>query len=67
MSSKDVGIRIRVEKELREAFRGACASEQLLASDVLRQFMRSFAELHSSGKQTSLFSPRKSEGVTKDE
>jgi hypothetical protein len=55
MSSKDVGIRIRVDKELREAFRGACMSENLLASDVLRDFMRSYANQHDSGKQASLF------------
>lgn len=55
MSSKDVGIRIRVDKELREAFRGACASENSLASEVLRDFMRSYADQHDSGKQASLF------------
>jgi hypothetical protein len=55
MSSKDVGIRIRVEKELREAFREACASENMLASDVLREFMRHFSFQHDSGKQASLF------------
>lgn len=55
MSSKDVGIRIRVEKELREAFQGACVAENRQASDVLREFMRSFAERNSGGKQPSLF------------
>jgi hypothetical protein len=67
MSSKDVGIRIRVEKELREAFREACASEQMLASDVLREFMRCFAEQHNSGRQASLFTPLNSADATKDE
>ncbi len=55
MSSKDVGIRIRVERELREAFQGACSAESRQASDVLREFMRSFADKHSGGLQTSLF------------
>lgn len=55
MSSKDVGIRIRVEKELRDAFQGACFAENRHASDVLREFMRSFAERNSGGKQPSLF------------
>ena len=27
MSSKDAGLRIRVERELREAFQGACLAE----------------------------------------
>lgn len=55
MSSKDVGIRIRVEKELRDAFHGACVAENRHASDVLREFMRSFAEHNGGGKQPSLF------------
>lgn len=55
MSNKDVGLRIRVEKELREAFQGACAAENMAASDVLREFMRSYADRHVGGKQASLF------------
>ena len=55
MSSKDVGIRIRVEKELREEFQGACCAENRQASDVLREFMRSFADRYSGGMQPSLF------------
>ena len=55
MSAKDVGIRIRVEKELREAFQGACLAENRQASDVLREFMRLFADQHSGGLQSSLF------------
>ena len=38
MSSKDVGLRIRVERELREAFQGACLAENRNASEVLREF-----------------------------
>jgi hypothetical protein len=55
MASKDFGIRIRVEKELREAFQGACLAENRQASVVLREFMRAFAEQHSGGRQRSLF------------
>jgi hypothetical protein len=61
MSSKDVGIRIRVEKELREAFREACASENMLASDVLRQFMRNFAFKHDPGGQAKQFAGSRGE------
>jgi hypothetical protein len=52
---KDAGIRIRVEKELREAFVAACQSEDRQASDVLREFMRVYADQHKGGKQGSLF------------
>lgn len=55
MSSKDVGLRIRVEKELREAFQGACTAENRAASDVLREFMRSYADRYLDGRQASLF------------
>lgn len=52
--SKDAGMRIRVEKELREAFVQACRAQDRPASDVLRDFMRSFTQTQQSG-QTSLF------------
>jgi hypothetical protein len=55
MLNKDVGLRIRVEKELRESFQRACSAENLAASDVLREFMRSYADHHAGGKQANLF------------
>ena len=55
MLSKDVGLRIRIENELREEFQGACVAENRNASEVLRDFMRSFAEEHLQGKQLGLF------------
>jgi antitoxin component of RelBE/YafQ-DinJ toxin-antitoxin module len=54
MSTKDSGLRIRVELELREAFAQACQAQGMVGSEVLRQFMRSFAAKHSS-EQASLF------------
>ena len=55
MSSKDVGLRIRVEKELREAFQGACLAENRKASEVLREFMQAFADRHQGGLQPDMF------------
>ena len=55
MATKDAGLRIRVERELRDAFRSACTAENRDASEVLREFMRSFAEQRYAGKQASLF------------
>lgn len=57
MLSKDAGLRIRVEKELRDAFAEACRAEDRHASDVLREFMRAYADQRQGGKQTSLFPP----------
>jgi vacuolar-type H+-ATPase subunit C/Vma6 len=56
MSVKNVGIRIRVERELRDAFQQACAAENRQASDLLREFMRSFSVQNINGLQSSLFS-----------
>ena len=55
MANKDVGLRIRVERELREEFQRACLAENRNASDTLREFMQTFAERHQYGLQTSLF------------
>lgn len=57
MPSKDVGLRIRVERELREAFQEACVAENRSASEVLREFMQVFADRHQGGAQPDLFAP----------
>lgn len=59
MSLKDSGLRIRVEKDLREAFAQACRAQDRHASDVLRDFMRAFTEKQLQG-QADLFSGTKS-------
>jgi hypothetical protein len=55
MAGKSAGLRIRIEKDLREAFQAACLAENRVASDVLREFMRSFADRRCNGKQANLF------------
>lgn len=55
MHSKDVGLRIRVEKELRADFQRACDEDERAASEVIRQFMREFVEQHANRRQQSLF------------
>lgn len=39
---KDVGLRIRVQRELREQFLEACRAEDKPAAQVLREFMREY-------------------------
>jgi hypothetical protein len=56
VTQKDSGMRIRVEREHRDAFVQACQSQGLVASEVLRNFMRNFAAKHSS-EQAALFAP----------
>ena len=60
MVTKDSGLRIRVERELREAFVLACQAQGLAASEVLRDFMRTFAAKHRS-EQAVLFGHDKSQ------
>jgi hypothetical protein len=55
MSSKDVGLRIRVERELRKALQRACLAENLNASEVLRELMQAFADRHQGGLQPDMF------------
>lgn len=50
MIVKDSGMRIRVEKELREAFVQACRAQDRAAADVLRDFMRAFTEKQQLGQ-----------------
>jgi hypothetical protein len=52
---KNANIRIRVEEELHASFSAACRSENRHVSDVLREFMRSFADQRQDGRQGSLF------------
>lgn len=52
---KNAAIRIRLEKELHKSFTAACKAEHRQASDVLREFMRLYADQHNDGKQGSLF------------
>lgn len=58
MSNKDSGMRIRIERDERDAFVQSCQSQGLVAAEVLRDFMRAFAAKHSS-QQAMLFGQRK--------
>jgi hypothetical protein len=42
MTAKDAGLRIRVERSLRDGFIKACRSEDKPAAQVIREFMRSY-------------------------
>ncbi len=52
---KDVGLRIRVEKELREAFLNACRKDGNSAAQVLRNYMRRYADYDDTERQGELF------------
>ena len=41
---KDVGLRIRVQRELRDTFLAACRAQDKPAEQVLREFMRDYVQ-----------------------
>ena len=44
MKTKDAGLRIRIDRELREAFVAACRAHDKPAAQVLREFMRNYIQ-----------------------
>ncbi|MGE0106581.1 MAG: plasmid-related protein [Thiomonas sp.] len=48
---KNAGIRIRIDREQREAFQSACRAQGCQASDVLREFIVRFIALHGSAQR----------------
>tara|TARA_R100000935_G_scaffold32327_1_gene52863 strand:- start:1305 stop:1475 length:171 start_codon:yes stop_codon:yes gene_type:complete len=45
---KDVGFRIRIDRDLREQFLKACQAEDKSAAQVLREFMRGYVAQRDS-------------------
>jgi hypothetical protein len=51
---KDSGLRIRVERELRERFLALCRKQDRPAAQVLREFMREYVLEHEAGAPPEL-------------
>ena len=60
MLKKDVGLRIRVDQALRDAFTEACRSQDVAASEVLREFMRTYTQ-QANWQEGQLALPLKAE------
>lgn len=45
---KDAGLRIRVQRELREKFLAACRADDKPAAQVIREFMRDYVATHEN-------------------
>lgn len=56
---KDVGLRIRVQRDLREAFLEACRAQDKPAAQVLREFMREYIQTNSVPDKDSKTPKRK--------
>lgn len=48
---KDVGFRIRVQRDLREQFVEVCKAQDKPAAQVLREFMRSYVAKHKASER----------------
>lgn len=55
MANKDTGLRIRVERELREEFLDVCRDQHVPGAHVLREFMREYVHRYRQGAQADLF------------
>jgi len=47
MPTKDSGLRIRVQRELRDKFLSVCQAQDKPAAQVVREFMREYVQKHS--------------------
>jgi hypothetical protein len=54
MATKDVGLRIRVERNLRDDFLEACRGQDKPAAQVLREFMRGYVAQQAAVDRSSL-------------
>lgn len=54
---KDVGLRIRVQRDLREHFLEVCRAQDKPAAQVLREFMRDYVEKHGSLSEQASHKP----------
>ncbi len=64
MGVKNAGVRIRVEKELRDEFLETCRRQDTPAAQVLRQFMREYVAVHGGDAgESRRKTPRTSKGV----
>lgn len=51
--TKDVGLRIRVDRDLRESFIEACKADDRPAAQVLREFMRDYVSARKSANSNT--------------
>lgn len=53
--TKNAGLRLRVERNLRQEFLDACRADGRVAAEVLREFMREYIAHNRDSVQPDLF------------
>lgn len=56
---KDSGLRIRVEKDLRERFLALCKKQDRPAAQIIREFMRDYLAKHEANDAAPQSKPTK--------
>jgi len=62
MAVKDAGLRIRVERGLRERFLELCRERDTPAAHVLRAFMRDYVATHETADEEAAHPKRQRKG-----
>ena len=65
MITKDVGFRIRVDRDLRNEFLEVCRAQDKPASQMIREFMRRHIEEYENSQQRNLFGQDLESGSSK--
>ncbi len=55
--TKSAGLRLRLERNLRQDFLEACRADGRIAAEVLREFMRDYIEHTRGSAQSDMFGP----------
>lgn len=53
MTTKDAGLRIRIDRNLRERFLEVCRAQDKPAAQVIREFMRDYIESHAPANEAT--------------
>jgi len=64
LKTKDAGLRLRVERDVRQQFVEACRSDGKSAAQVLREYMRDYIARNRAAAQRELFLEVKTPTVT---
>jgi len=63
---KDAGLRIRVQRELRDQFLDVCRAQDKPAAQVLREFMREYVSKHPATVEKTSDAERANQNRTTD-
>ena len=58
MSTKDAGLRIRIDRNLRKRFLEVCRAQDRPAAQVIREFMRDYIDSHEPANDARSSEPR---------